>query len=102
MLRTAHRTLRSLHAALPICWQVFQMKCIQCHAVRGNGGHAGPELGPDHDLPHTSVQLATVLWNHAPAMIQSARDASMSAPRSEEHTSELQSRFDLVCRLLLE
>src|SRR5438067_10621415 len=27
---------------------------------------------------------------------------SRSAPRSEEHTSELQSRFDLVCRLLLE
>src|SRR5699024_11342889 len=25
-----------------------------------------------------------------------------SAPRSEEHTSELQSRFELVCRLLLE
>src|SRR5699024_11611407 len=25
-----------------------------------------------------------------------------SAHRSEEHTSELQSRFDLVCRLLLE
>src|SRR5207249_8159020 len=25
-----------------------------------------------------------------------------SGPRSEEHTSELQSRFDLVCRLLLE
>src|SRR5699024_12126376 len=26
----------------------------------------------------------------------------LSASRSEEHTSELQSRFDLVCRLLLE
>src|SRR5437868_8929993 len=26
----------------------------------------------------------------------------MGAGRSEEHTSELQSRFDLVCRLLLE
>src|SRR5207249_11518008 len=26
----------------------------------------------------------------------------VGAPRSEEHTSELQSRFDLVCRLLLE
>src|SRR5699024_11548213 len=25
-----------------------------------------------------------------------------SPPKSEEHTSELQSRFDLVCRLLLE
>src|SRR5207249_11427688 len=30
-----------------------------------------------------------------------ARDARQQA-RSEEHTSELQSRFDLVCRLLLE
>src|SRR5438105_10168397 len=31
-------------------------------------------------------------------------DASilLSLPRSEEHTSELQSRVDLVCRLLLE
>src|SRR5207249_8922000 len=27
---------------------------------------------------------------------------SISLGRSEEHTSELQSRFDLVCRLLLE
>src|SRR5699024_3205566 len=27
---------------------------------------------------------------------------SLQLPRSEEHTSELQSRFDLVCRLLLE
>src|SRR5699024_11465282 len=27
---------------------------------------------------------------------------SLSGSRSEEHTSELQSRFDLVCRLLLE
>src|SRR5438067_10219480 len=32
-----------------------------------------------------------------------ARDArAAGALRSEEHTSELQSRFDLVCRLLLE
>src|SRR5437868_12874338 len=30
------------------------------------------------------------------------RAALESAQRSEEHTSELQSRFDLVCRLLLE
>src|SRR5207249_5453621 len=28
--------------------------------------------------------------------------ADLAAARSEEHTSELQSRFDLVCRLLLE
>src|SRR5438067_3902656 len=30
------------------------------------------------------------------------RMAATVRPRSEEHTSELQSRFDLVCRLLLE
>src|SRR5207249_6285482 len=29
-------------------------------------------------------------------------EAASSVNRSEEHTSELQSRFDLVCRLLLE
>src|SRR5699024_11754122 len=28
--------------------------------------------------------------------------AARTVPRSEEHTSELQSRFELVCRLLLE
>src|SRR5437868_7425449 len=32
-----------------------------------------------------------------------SRGLAITAPnRSEEHTSELQSRFDLVCRLLLE
>src|SRR5437868_8662783 len=34
------------------------------------------------------------------ATVNKCRTASSS--RSEEHTSELQSRFDLVCRLLLE
>src|SRR2546421_9513230 len=32
----------------------------------------------------------------------SLRPAGRRRPRSEEHTSELQSRSDLVCRLLLE
>src|SRR5438105_2720067 len=33
-------------------------------------------------------------------MLNRARAHSREAPRSEEHTSELQSRVDLVCRLL--
>src|SRR5437868_8583442 len=33
---------------------------------------------------------------------ESAKGGVRLAHRSEEHTSELQSRFDLVCRLLLE
>src|SRR5687768_18337690 len=32
----------------------------------------------------------------------SIRQANVEDPRSEEHTSELQSRLHLVCRLLLE
>src|SRR5438067_9616718 len=38
----------------------------------------------------------------APAIAGGAARAAFDARRSEEHTSELQSRFDLVCRLLLE
>src|SRR5207249_12171670 len=33
---------------------------------------------------------------------RSTRESGLAHARSEEHTSELQSRFDLVCRLLLE
>src|SRR5882757_11522008 len=33
---------------------------------------------------------------------RAGRPSGLSAPRSEEHTSELQSRQYLVCRLLLE
>src|SRR5437868_9314350 len=36
------------------------------------------------------------------AFIRSSVSQPMCSSRSEEHTSELQSRFDLVCRLLLE
>src|SRR3712207_7644363 len=38
----------------------------------------------------------------SPAMSWRSFSATMNAPRSEEHTSELQSRQYLVCRLLLE
>src|SRR5699024_11514349 len=37
-----------------------------------------------------------------PRKIKGMRLVGVSGQRSEEHTSELQSRFDLVCRLLLE
>src|SRR5699024_5151816 len=50
------------------------------------------------------------LQKRVPGRLASSRTAaadsavwpSMLVARSEEHTSELQSRFDLVCRLLLE
>src|SRR5437868_12452458 len=57
-------------------------------------------------------QQAHLLWARQRHQIQAFRDRDRTPygiseslylmTRSEEHTSELQSRFDLVCRLLLE
>src|SRR5206468_6648822 len=45
-------------------------------------------------------------WQYPPYLEEGLIDAVLARgpvkPRSEEHTSELQSRSDLVCRLLLE
>ena len=61
-------------------WGVFQNRCIQCHSVRGQGGSVGPELGPERDLPLTTGQFASVLWNHAPAMLRQARENGIPPP----------------------
>src|SRR5207249_10315763 len=45
-----------------------------------------------YDVIHVHWPVPLALWGWA----------ARRARRSEEHTSELQSRFDLVCRLLLE
>src|SRR5437868_9836357 len=62
----------SLHDALPI----FAPPPLKCRQIRG----------ARREFP--------TLPNSHPPVVQISR--------SEEHTSELQSRFDLVCRLLLE
>src|SRR5207253_6398987 len=61
-------------------------------------GQAYP-FRPSRDERHSSLQLA-----HATSrpIDRSVRLAPSYSPRSEEHTSELQSRGHLVCRLLLE
>src|SRR5207249_12317184 len=78
----------SLHDALPISFQ---------HIVAAGRGHRGAltherrRLHRDSDSGETGA-VGTL---HGPFERGGRR-------RSEEHTSELQSRFDLVCRLLLE
>src|SRR5437868_12490801 len=67
----------SLHDALPICLDEL---ADRDRALAFDVGWARLELDPVRLL---QLELGGVL-------------------RSEEHTSELQSRFDLVCRLLLE
>src|SRR3712207_6999916 len=62
------------------------------------GGGAGAELADQLDEPEPADQLV------AAARLDQAvgEEAHGRAGRSEEHTSELQSRQYLVCRLLLE
>src|SRR6267378_4818565 len=45
--------------------------------------------------------VGSYVWEHLPPVLGTIDDLC-TAMRSEEHTSELQSRRDLVCRLLLE
>src|SRR5689334_24854024 len=55
-----------------------------------------------HDALPISIVLLTT-WISPVRLIDSAAMPGASLPlRSEEHTSELQSQFHLVCRLLLE
>src|SRR5690606_41692207 len=88
----------SLHAALPI-WDriperehapVRERGARTAHraAARANRAAACRTQGP------SAPRAAEVPTSH--------RARTRAAPRSEEHTSELQSRENLVCRLLLE
>src|SRR6266496_6137135 len=51
-------------------------------------------------FPYTTLFRSRA--DRCPARRRDARHGHRPAERSEEHTSELQSRRDLVCRLLLE
>src|SRR3712207_7183349 len=68
----------SLHDALPI------------------SDPAGAAVGGGRDVAPTSPRPSSATW------ARSADGTVAEACRSEEHTSELQSRQYLVCRLLLE
>src|SRR2546427_3321088 len=71
----------SLHDALPIYGHAAR-RARAPDAVQGQGAAPGERAGGALELPR------------APGRRR--------APRSEEHTSELQSQSNLVCRLLLE
>src|SRR5260370_42491956 len=53
---------------------------------------------PAITLTGTTVGGLATTWNCKPDLMESGE----SDPRSEEHTSELQSHLNIVCRLLLE
>src|SRR5687768_17973162 len=56
-------------------------------------------------VPHPDGQVTTIVVAPQSRLVDEdpfSLLSGLSRPRSEEHTSELQSRLHLVCRLLLE
>src|SRR5206468_11733101 len=74
----------SLHDALPICHRLFRRNPPSTTTVSNSALSSPVQRG----------LLMTAKWSRS--------RSSCRPDRSEEHTSELQSRSDLVCRLLLE
>src|SRR5690625_3779003 len=73
-------------------------------------GSTAPLVPPDRrwtgfvvpDPPLGDAQWSSPSRTRFPARERSGERSATPPPRSEEHTSELQSRGHLVCRLLLE
>src|SRR5699024_11985931 len=72
-----------------------QAPLVQALADVGWTHVPGHELDRDEASPFLESDIVDALVRLNPLMAEEPE-------RSEEHTSELQSRFDLVCRLLLE
>src|SRR6266496_4553401 len=67
------------------------------------GGHRDLHSFPTRRSSDLGSRLGRGADPEEPAVVPDPRRLQCSRqPRSEEHTSELQSRRDLVCRLLLE
>src|SRR5699024_12707982 len=77
----------SLHDALPIC--ASWARRFSSRAERST-------------CCWVTSSVASDWYSSVPRPSTESRKSSYDSVRSEEHTSELQSRFDIVCRLLLE
>src|SRR5699024_12788256 len=87
----------SLHDALPI-YLVFYINRFQRHRIRMRHGCKRQH---QHSREQQGTKWPAITRPFGQSPPPRLQGVSFMA-RSEEHTSELQSRFDLVCRLLLE
>jgi cytochrome c2 len=64
--------------------KVFNEKgCGQCHAVFGEEGKGGPDLGK-HKFYGTYLELAATMWNHFPKMSKKMRTSGQQFPKFSE------------------
>src|SRR5690606_41247454 len=93
-----------LHLHAPAPTEIYTLSLHDALPILPAKASSAPSMGSP-----STVQVSSRLNNSASLHKVAARASSWStafsrtvAPRSEEHTSELQSRENLVCRLLLE
>src|SRR5206468_11468375 len=91
----------SLHDALPIFFWVAVFVATGFLAQAEPGDR---RTSMSLQKQHVGTPIRILDQNGQPAAngVRSASGTIVDVTRSEEHTSELQSRSDLVCRLLLE
>src|SRR5207249_10325887 len=92
----------SLHDALPISQKANWARRPLTQRMETYARNDTRYLKPLADLLQTQLKEKGRLSWHGESCARLIADCAQFRPRSEEHTSELQSRFDLVCRLLLE
>src|SRR5438067_10704313 len=92
---------QSLPARAKITGSDAQAALAKSEAVEG-GFDEAIVLSVDGHVSEGSAENVFMLKDGAFVTPPVTDDILEGAVRSEEHTSELQSRFDLVCRLLLE
>src|SRR5437867_8103078 len=80
---------------------LFRSKCRATHHSFMRKTRDDERLGRP-DICVRSGPRDRQLWYHPNNRVRDAVECERTPDRSEEHTSELQSPYDLVCRLLLE
>src|SRR5207248_9906878 len=98
-----HHALRSFptRRSSDLLAALFRLGARRGHFQRVQGA-AGIAAGMAHDVVEEGVRGAQAAPPQAALLVgQRALQELAQFERSEEHTSELQSPYDLVCRLLL-
>src|SRR5699024_12607837 len=90
-----YTTLFRSHSGCDVC-----QGCVQAHCLGQVGGH----VCQNYIEPYCVKKYGGCCTYQCTPVVAEERPHGCFDDfiRSEEHTSELQSRFDLVCRLLLE
>src|SRR5438034_4343966 len=78
-----------------------EIRCLRAEARRLAQGKIRSQVRYPQAFRRATVALARMRLRQGGSVTRLAQDVGVSV-RSEEHTSELQSHSDLVCRLLLE